>query len=125
MAYHYLWPDFLMLVHILVNWLLGALALWIVSKIVPGIQLKNFGSALVATVAIGLVNAVIGPVLKILSFPFIFLTLGLFLLVINAALLGLAAMFTPGFRIRGFFAALIGSLALTVVSWLLRRLVFV
>jgi putative membrane protein len=114
-----------MLVHILLNWLLGAIALWIVARIVPGIQLNGFGSALVATVVIGIVNAVIGPVLKFLSFPFIFLTLGLFLLVINAALLGLAALFTPGFRIRGFFPALIGSLALTVVSWLLRRLVFV
>ena len=114
-----------MLVHILLNWLLGAVALWIVAKVVPGIQLNGFGSALVATVVIGIVNAVIGPVLKFLSFPFILLTLGLFLLVINAALLGLAALFTPGFRIRGFFPALIGSLALTVVSWLLRRLVFV
>jgi putative membrane protein len=114
-----------MLAHILLNWLLGALALWIVAKVVPGIQLNGFGSALVATVIIGVVNAVLGPVLKFLSFPFIFLTLGLFLLVINAALLGLAALFTPGFRVRGFIPALIGSLALTIVSWVLRRLVFV
>ena len=114
-----------MLAHILLNWLLGALALWIVARIVPGIQLNGFGSALVATVIIGVVNAVLGPVLKFLSFPFIFLTLGLFLLVINAALLGLAALFTPGFRVRGFIPALIGSLALTIVSWFLRRLVFV
>jgi putative membrane protein len=124
MAYHYLWPDLHMLVHILVNWLLGALALWIVARIVPGIEVRSFGTALVATVVIGVVNAVIGPVLKFLSFPLIFLTLGLFLFIINAALLGLAALITPGFRIRGFFPALIGSLALTLVSWLLRRLVF-
>ena len=113
-----------MLVHILVNWLLGALALWIVARIIPGIEVRSFGTALVATVVIGIVNAVIGPVLKFLSFPLIFLTLGLFLFIINAALLGLAALITPGFRIRGFFPALIGSLALTLVSWLLRRLVF-
>ncbi len=124
MAYHYLYPDIQMLLHILVSWVLSALALWIVAKIIPGIEVRDFGVALLATVIIGLVNAVIGPILKFLSFPLIFLTLGLFLLVINAALLGLAALFTPGFRVRGFIPALVGSVVLTVLTWVLRQIVF-
>ena len=113
-----------MLVHILVSWLVSALALWIVAKIVPGIEVRDFGAAMLATVIIGLVNATLGTVLKILSFPLIFLTLGLFLLIINAALLGLAALFTPGFRVRGFLPALIGSVVLTLLTSFLRYIVF-
>jgi putative membrane protein len=113
-----------MLVHILVSWLVSALALWIVAKIVPGIEVRDFGAAMLATVIIGLVNATIGTVLRILSFPLIFLTLGLFLLVINAALLGLAALFTPGFRVRGFLPALIGSVVLTLLTSFMRYIVF-
>lgn len=113
-----------MLTHILADWLVCALALWIVAQIIPGIEVRGFGSAMIATVIIGLVNAVIGPVAKFLSFPFILLTLGLFLLIINAALLGLAALFTPGFRVRGFLPALLGSIVLTVLTSLLRHLVF-
>ncbi len=113
-----------MLVHILVSWLVSALALWIVAKIVPGIEVRDFGAAMLATVIIGLVNATLGTVLRILSFPLIFLTLGLFLLIINAALLGLAALFTPGFRVRGFLPALIGSVVLTLLTSFLRYIVF-
>jgi putative membrane protein len=124
MAYHYLCPDIRMLVHILESWVLSALALWIVAKIIPGIEVRDFGVAMLATVVIGLVNATIGTVLRILSFPFIFLTLGLFLLVINAALLGLSALFTPGFRVRGFIPALLGSVVLTVLTSILRYIAF-
>jgi putative membrane protein len=124
MAYHYLCPEIRMLVHILVSWLVSALALWIVAKIVPGIEVRDFGAAMLATVIIGLVNATLGTVLRILSFPLIFLTLGLFLLIINAALLGLAALFTPGFRVRGFLPALIGSVVLTLLTSFMRYIVF-
>jgi putative membrane protein len=113
-----------MLAHILISWVVSALALWIVAKIIPGIEVRDFGAAMLATVIIALVNATIGTILRILSFPLIFLTLGLFLLVINAALLGLAALFTPGFRVRGFFPALIGSVVLTVLTALMRQIVF-
>jgi putative membrane protein len=124
MAYHYLWPEILMLVHILVGWLVSALALWIVAQIVPGIEVSGFGAAMIATVVIGIVNAVAGPVLRFLAWPLTFLTLGLFLLVINACLLKLASVFTPGFHVHGFLHALVGALVLTILSSLLRQVVF-
>jgi len=114
-------PHFL--VHAVLSWLLGALALWLVAQIVSGIEVRDFGSALIATIVIGIVNALIGPILKFFGLPFIILTLGLFLLVINAALLKLASLFTPGFRVRGFLSAVLGSIVLTILTWLLHHLV--
>jgi len=112
------------MLHFLISWLLSALALWLVAQIVSGIELRGFGAAMLATAVIAIVNVVIGPILRFFTFPLVILTLGLFLLVINAILLKLASMFTPGFKIRGFFSAVIGSLVLTVLTWLLRHLVF-
>ena len=113
-----------MLIHIIVSWFLSALALWMVAQMVPGIELRGFGDALIATIVIAVVNAVIGPIVRFVSFPLVLLTLGLFLLVVNALLLKLASMFTPGFKIRGFFSAVIGSAVLTILTWVLRHLVF-
>lgn len=113
-----------MLVHILVSWLVGALALWIVAQIIPGIQVRGFGDALLATIAIAIVNGTIGPILRFLAFPITFVTLGLFLLVINALLLKLASLITPGFKVRGFLSAVLGSLVLTLLTELLRRVVY-
>ncbi len=112
-----------MLVHMIVGWLVSALALWVVAQIVPGIEVRDFGAALLATVVIAIVGAVVGPVLRFLAWPLTFVTLGLFLLVINAILLKLAAMLTPGFRVRGFLHAILGALVLTILSSLLRRMV--
>jgi putative membrane protein len=123
MTYHYLWPDIRMLVHILVSWLLSALALWLVAQFVPGIGVKGFGSAMIATVVIAIVNATLGTILRFLAFPLTFITLGLFSLVINAFLLWFAALFTPGFRVRGFISALLGSLVLTIVNYVLHLVV--
>jgi putative membrane protein len=111
----------MLLVHWIVNWLLGALALWLVARIVPGIQVRDFGTAMLATLVIALVDVTIGPILRFIAFPITFLTLGLFRLVLNALLLKLASMFTPGFRIDGFLNALLGSLVLTVLDIVLRR----
>lgn len=113
-----------MLLHIIVSWFLSALALWLVAQIVSGIELRGFGDALIATVVIAVVNATIGILFRIVSFPLTILTLGLFLLVINAMLLKLASMLSPGFRVRGFFSALIGSVVLTILTWILRHMVF-
>lgn len=113
-----------MLLHIIVSWLLSALALWLVAQIVPGIELRGFGDALIATIVIAVVNAIVGPVVRFVSFPLVILTLGIFLLVVNALLLKLASMLSPGFRIRGFLSAMIGSVVLTVLTWILRHLVF-
>lgn len=111
-----------MLTHMVVGWFLSALALWLVAQIIPGIVVRGFGTALIATVVIGLVNAVVGPVLKFLAFPLTVITLGLFLLVINAFLLKLASAFVPGFTVRGFWNAVAGSVVLTILSAILRRL---
>src|ERR1017187_4449793 len=114
MAYHNLWLEapslaggpisgwrpYMFLVHWIVNWLLGALALWLVAQIIPGIQIRSFGTAMLAPVMIVLVDITIGPILRFIAFPTTFLTLGLFRLVLNALLLKLASMFTPGFRDR-------------------------
>jgi putative membrane protein len=124
MAYHYLWPEISMLVHIIVGWLVSALALWLVAQIVPGIEVRDFGAALLATIVIAIVNALIGPILRFAAWPLTFLTLGLFKLVINAVLLKLASMFAPGFRVRGFLGAILGALLLTVLDSVLHRLVF-
>jgi putative membrane protein len=110
-----------MLVHWIVNWLLGALALWLVAQMVPGIQVRDYKTALLATIVIALVDITIGPILRFITFPITFLTLGLFRLVLNALLLKLASMFTPGFRVDGFLNALLGSLVLTVLDIVLRR----
>jgi putative membrane protein len=124
MAYHYLWPEVFMLVHILGGWLVSALALWLVARLVPGIEVRGFGAAMIATVVIAIVDAVVGPVLRFLAWPLTFLTQGLFLLVINALLLKLAAMVTPGFRVRGFWDAVVGALVLTILRTVLHVLVW-
>jgi putative membrane protein len=112
------------LVHWIVNWLLGALALWLVAQIIPGIQLRSFRAAMLGTIVIAIVNITIGPILRFIAWPITFLTLGLFRWVLNAFLLKLASMFTPGFRIVGFLNALLGSLVLTVLDIVLHRVVW-
>ena len=112
------------LVHWIVDWLIGALALWLVAQIIPGIQIRSFQTAMLATIVIALVDVTIGPILRFIALPITFLTLGLFRLVLNALLLKLASIFTPGFRIDGFLNALLGSLVLTIVDIVLRRAVW-
>jgi putative membrane protein len=125
MAYHYLWLEADMLVHLIVSWLVAALALWIVSRIVDGIVVRNFGDALIATAVIAILDATVKPILKFFAWPLTVLTLGLFLLVINAFLLILASMLSPGFRVRGFLNALVGSLLLTILTTVLRWFVWI
>jgi putative membrane protein len=111
------------LAHIIAVWLVDALALWIVAQLIPGIEVRGFGAALGAAIVIAIVNGTIGIVLKFLTFPLTLLTLGLFLLVINALLLKLASLFTPGFKVHGFFSALVGSVVLSLITWILRQLI--
>jgi putative membrane protein len=113
-----------MLVHLVESWLLSAVALWIVAQIIPGVRVRDFGAAMIAVVIIAIVNATVGPVVRFFAFPFTLITLGLFLLVINAALLKLSSLFTPGFEVRGFLSALLGSLLITILNSALRHLVF-
>ena len=113
-----------MFVHLIVSWLVSALALWIVAKIIPGMWVRDFVSAMVATAVLAIVDITVGPFLRLVAFPLTILTLGLFMLVINALLLKLASMFTPGFKVHGFLSAVLGSLVLTILTSVLRWLVF-
>lgn len=108
---------------LLLNWVLSALAVWIVSHVVPGISVSGPMAALIAALAIGFINATVGALLKILTFPLTLLTLGLFWFVINAAMLKLASALVPGFEVHGFAAALIGAILLSLVSSLLHWLI--
>jgi len=107
---------------LLLHWLLSALALIIVANVVPGFYLRGIGSALWAAVVIGLINATLGLILKVVTFPLTVLTLGLFWLVINALMLWFATAFVPGFHISGFGAAFVGALVLMLVNMLFRAL---
>ncbi|KYC36207.1 hypothetical protein WA1_41485 [Scytonema hofmannii PCC 7110] len=106
------------MIHFLLTWLGTAIALLVTSNIVPGFEIKNFVAALIAAIVIGLVNAIVRPILGILTFPITLLTFGLFTFVLNAFTLWLASVFTPGygFAIDGFIPALLGSIVLSVVS---------
>lgn len=99
-----------------------AFALWAATQLVPGIEVRGVFSLLLTALVFGLVNAVIRPVLVLLSLPLTFLTLGLFLLVVNAAMLGLTAWLLPGFRVDGFWPALFGAVVVSLTSWAATRL---
>ena len=108
---------------LLLHWILSAVAVWIVAHIVPGISVSGPMAALIAAAVIGLVNATLGLLLKIITFPLTILTLGLFWFVINALMLELAAALVNGFQVRGFVPALIGAVMLSLVSSVLQWLV--
>jgi len=108
---------------LLLNWVLSALAVWVVSKIVPGFYVSGAVAALIAALAIGFINATLGLLLKIITFPLTLVTLGLFWLIINALMLELASAVVPGFQIHGFLAAFIGAIVLSLVNLLLKAIV--
>jgi putative membrane protein len=95
-----------------------ALSLWVASVIVPGVHIVGLGTLVVAALLLGFVNAVVRPILILLTIPLTIVTLGLFLLVINAATFGLVAALLPGFTVSGFFAALFGSIVVGLTGWI-------
>jgi putative membrane protein len=106
----------------IIHWILSGVALLIVANVVSGIQVDSFQSALIAALVIGFVSATVGLLLKIILLPFIFLTLGVVYFLINGLMLMLASALVPGFRVYGFLPAVLGSILLTVVDYLLNRL---
>src|SRR5271167_4608376 len=109
---------------LLLNWILSALAVWIVAHVVPGISITGPVAALIAALVIGFINATIGALLKILTFPLTLITLGLFWFVINALMLELAsALLAPGFQVHGFLAAFLGAIVLSLVNLVLKAIV--
>ena len=105
---------------LLLHWILSAIALWIVANFVPGISVSGPKAALIAALVIGLINATLGLLIKIITFPLTILTLGLFWFVVNALMLELAAQFVQGFAVRGFIPALIGAVLMSLVSSVLQ-----
>jgi putative membrane protein len=108
---------------LLLNWVLSALAVWIMAQLVPGISVHGPVAALIAALAIGFINATLGALLKILTFPLTLVTLGLFWFVINGLMLELASAVVPGFQVRGFLAAFVGAVVLSLVNLVLKGIV--
>ncbi len=108
------------MLRLLVNWVLSAVLLLVVARLVPGFEVMGFKAALIAALVVGLINATLGLILKVLTFPLTIMTFGVFLLVINALMLMLASHFVSGFRITGFWPALLGAVLLSLLHVLLR-----
>lgn len=102
---------------LLLRLFLNALAVMLVAVLVPGVHVTDFPHAFYVAITLGLINALLRPLLELLSLPITILTLGIFTLFINALLFRLAAVFVPGFEVRGFGAAFWGALVFWVVSW--------
>jgi len=98
--------------------LITALGLWAATKLIPGVQINGWGNLLVAALLLGIVNAVIRPVILILTLPLTVLTLGLFILVVNGISLAVVAWLMPGFTLSGLGSAILGSVIVGLTSWL-------
>lgn len=107
---------------LLLQWVLSAIALIVVSKIVPGFDVQGFWPALVAALVIGLLNATVGLILKIVTFPLSIITLGIFLLVINGLMILLASNIVRGFRVHGFAPAFWGAVVLAILGMLIKAI---
>ena len=111
------------MLNLLARWIVNAAALVLVAYIYPGVHVDDFLTAALAALVLGLINAIVRPILVVLTLPVTILTLGLFLFVINAFLFWLATEIVPGFSVAGFGSALIGSILYSLItlatSWLL------
>ena len=103
----------------LIRWLVTTIAVFAAEKIIPGIHCHSAGALLGASLLLGIINAFVRPILLLLSIPFIILTMGLFILVVNALMLILVAQIIPSFAVDGFWSAFFGSIVISFVSWIL------
>jgi putative membrane protein len=108
--------------HFLIHWLVVAASLWVATNIVPGVRVASTGTLLLAALVLGLINALVRPVLFILTLPITIITLGLFYLVVNGIAFALTAALVPGFTVRSFGSAILGALVVSVVSWIIGSL---
>jgi putative membrane protein len=111
-------------VRLLVVWLINTVALVGVAYLMPSITVSDFVTALVAAAVLGLVNAVIRPILVLLTLPVTVLTLGLFIFVINGLLFWFVGSFIEGFTVAGFWSGVFGAIVFSLISWALSALVF-
>ena len=107
---------------LLLRWLLNALALWIVTAVIPGVHADSVVALIIAAAVLGIANALVRPILFWLTLPFTILTLGLFVIVLNALMIELTDLLVPGFEVEGFLTAVIASLLLSVISFFTNRI---
>lgn len=103
---------------IIIRILLVAAGLWLATLIVPGVEAQTTSALIWAAIALGLINAFVRPLVILMTLPLTVLTLGLFLLVINAGMLNLAAWFVDGFVVEGFWSSLFGAIVVGLTSWI-------
>lgn len=109
--------------YLLLRWVLSAASIIAVAYLVPGIAVRSFGTALIVAVVLGLVNATIRPILILLTLPLTIVTLGLFVIVINALMLWLVASIVKGFDITNFSSAVLGAVLIMLFSWIVNQFV--
>ncbi|MCC6171446.1 MAG: phage holin family protein [Gammaproteobacteria bacterium] len=97
---------------------IAAFGLWLATYLIDGFRIDDPTTLLIAALLLGVVNAIVRPIAVVLTFPITIVTLGLFLLVVNAAMMGLVAWMLPGFHIAGFWTALLGALVVGVTGWI-------
>lgn len=107
-----------MLAKFLVRAVFAALGLWVASVILPGVDVANTGTLVVAALLLGVVNAFVRPIVTILTLPITIVTLGLFLLIVNAMMIGLVDLMLPGFDVRGLVAGVMAAIITGVSSWI-------
>lgn len=107
---------------LLIRWILNTLALFVVVSVVPNFHYQSWVTLAIAAAVLGLLNTLVKPILFVLTFPFTLITLGLFLIVLNAVMLELTAWIVPGFDIHGFGWAMVGALLLSIVSLVTNRI---
>ena len=108
---------------LIVVWLINTVALILVAYLLPGVNVATFGAALVAALVLGLINAVIRPILILLTLPVTILTLGLFIFVVNGLLFWFVGSFIQGFQVAGFWSGVLGAIVYSLISWLLTALI--
>ena len=108
--------------HWFIHWLLKAVSILIVARVLPGIQVSGFTAALIAAAVIGIASATLGIFLKFILFPFAVLSLGLVYVLVNGLMLKVASEFVPGFKVNGCSVAVIGALFLGIIDYVLNRL---
>lgn len=104
--------------HILISWIVTTLAILVVTHVIPGVRVSSLGAAIFAAAILGILNALVRPILVILTLPLTIVTLGLFLFVINALMFQLAGAIVPGFHVDSFWSALLGSLIVSIIAYI-------
>ena len=102
-----------------IRWLVTTIAVLVAAHLIPGISYDGWGALLGASLLLGIINAFVRPILLLLSLPFIIVTMGLFIFVINALLLLLVSKIVPAFQVAGFWSAFFGAIIISLVSWIL------